>query len=829
MRITVHNLHDDTQKVFEGDPASIVQQLVAAHPWLNSPDPADQDFEDVLEHLESSSGYAVNRPSDVDCAAVLVTDGQGRYLFGKRNDNGKYTMPAGHLNPGEDPKDGALRELWEETNLRPNDITFMTSHMLPGGNYLHTFSCLGSGSIHSKNDPDQECDKWEWVDCRGGVPSNIWEKLHGPEGDANLIRQVFDLKKSDKVWLEDAGFMDLRKAISTVPAGQPAEHPPIPYAGTDRFKEGDSFNYDHVLPKDLKEKGYKLTVHVPPQKGYNIKEESHNIDAIIHHPKFGAVGRVTGINVNKPDPNDKDMPNMKPGLWFESSNIDSAHRKQGLGTAAYEAVMVHGYHHHGARHVRGDVHSSSADATQRKLAAKHGMEFSSQQLHETRLGGISDGAFGPYNYAMKTELAKKDQEDHDSHNLLSHHDPRERAMAIKLNTVTQHDLATALLDPEFKVWQAAFNHPDAPLEVLAMHTRDAAGEPIWPRHDLLLIDPRCKPQHLAMMHRALQHDAYLPVDQQAGRIHAMSQVPQAIWLRKSAEAHQELASTALPSAEYKFDHNKETTHSSLTNLSNAYKTHVSGGSEQGSMPAPGSDLDMGGSESKAIYSVPHGEGITKVMVKPYHDRIAPQAGWAEGTSQHLYRAADLGHLHQESFVGTHGEGKYKVPSTVIKIENAKPMSRTSKAEMTSQTGEDARKIAVMDYVTGNADRHGHNLMMRPNGQLLAIDHGSAFDLNLEDDSSIGYNNDHAAYSDHVGKGVDAAMGGTYDQHLQTIKQWWPQVSDKVKAAFEERLPAVKDAKDLAYLREGFARRTDFLDSLTKTNQNRYWEEQPLPK
>ena len=50
-------------------------------------------------------------------ASVAVVDASGRVLFGKRRDDGRWTLPGGHLEPGEAPIAGAARELAEETRI----------------------------------------------------------------------------------------------------------------------------------------------------------------------------------------------------------------------------------------------------------------------------------------------------------------------------------------------------------------------------------------------------------------------------------------------------------------------------------------------------------------------------------------------------------------------------------------------------------------------------------------------------------------------------------------------------------------------------------------
>ncbi len=44
--------------------------------------------------------------------------GHEQVLLGQRSDNGRWSVPAGILEPGEQPADSIARELWEETRVR---------------------------------------------------------------------------------------------------------------------------------------------------------------------------------------------------------------------------------------------------------------------------------------------------------------------------------------------------------------------------------------------------------------------------------------------------------------------------------------------------------------------------------------------------------------------------------------------------------------------------------------------------------------------------------------------------------------------------------------
>jgi 8-oxo-dGTP pyrophosphatase MutT (NUDIX family) len=215
MQVIVHNNYDGSATTHAGTPAQIEASLLQAHPWLQSPDPADHgDIHALLEHLGSGSAYDVEHDDAVPSAVVMVvTDANGRVLFGRRADNGLYTLPAGGVNPGEDPSAAAPRELKEETNLDVVSITPLHVIALPNA-VIHCYSVLSSGTLHARNDPDREVadEDWKWVDVRDGVPGNIWRHLAGPPGPENLVRQLFDLKVSKREWNWEGGFADLRKA-----------------------------------------------------------------------------------------------------------------------------------------------------------------------------------------------------------------------------------------------------------------------------------------------------------------------------------------------------------------------------------------------------------------------------------------------------------------------------------------------------------------------------------------------------------------------------------------------------------------------------------------
>ena len=109
-------------------------------------------------------------------ACCLVRDWKDDLLMGKRNDNQKWTNPGGHLDKGECPYQGAIRELKEETGLDAKDTKLVKvcknrDIMV----YVFEMTVDSEQDIDVSGDPDKECDSWDYTN-----PCDVKEELHIP-------------------------------------------------------------------------------------------------------------------------------------------------------------------------------------------------------------------------------------------------------------------------------------------------------------------------------------------------------------------------------------------------------------------------------------------------------------------------------------------------------------------------------------------------------------------------------------------------------------------------------------------------------------------------
>lgn len=392
-------------------------------------------------------------------------------------------------------------------------------------------------------------------------------------------------------------------------------------------------------------------------------------------------------------------------------------------------------------------------------------------------------------------------------NLLKHPDPRERALALKLSSCSPHDVAQAIIDPDPIVFKAALEHPHAhyALSVLASRTRDSKGNTLFDRHDALLAHPKFNKDHLRLMADAVRRDPKLPVKDAAARLAVLASKGYTDVAKKESWAHNFLHVGANKNLGVVSDHSKEETKEHLKPVKAAYES----AHKEALEPSTAGLHGIGQVSPKVLYKV----GDHSLMVKPYQEEDNPMSGFAESTSHDIYHAAGLGHLHQPSFVSKHGQGKYEIPATVIKLDHeAVPVHKAPISAVRQQNpalDDEARKISLMDFVTGNRDRHAGNLMVQKNGHLLAIDHARAFEAQPMSLAQAANKNGPGVIT-----GGLAQHQGAYRDLLQN---WWPSVSDKVKATFNSKAEGIMHPTFKKRATEAFNKRVAHLDNFNNGN------------
>ena len=129
-------------------------------------------------------------------AAVAIINDH-HMLMGKRRDNQRWTNPGGHLNEGEDPLAGAVREVKEETGLELDSHLFkhLETRIVkkPDGTKIevHGFrvDLPAKPSTSMKEDPDAEVFRWRWIKLDTDL-DHIKDHLHVPLGDNVLLDNI---------------------------------------------------------------------------------------------------------------------------------------------------------------------------------------------------------------------------------------------------------------------------------------------------------------------------------------------------------------------------------------------------------------------------------------------------------------------------------------------------------------------------------------------------------------------------------------------------------------------------------------------------------------
>lgn len=477
---------------------------------------------------------------------------------------------------------------------------------------------------------------------------------------------------------------ELKKmALADIKPGDKIAKPDFdPYERTEDIPpeefEGDWHDYSHVL-SPAHQHDYEIHVNnIPdPQTGRML------VNGHLFH-KYGPIRKHAGILTAE---------RFGPTLQIVESHVNDFHRGRGLGTKLYEAVLAHGYHHLNTTHAGGGYHSSMANRSHEKLAQQHGFEgYKPLPRTTSRPVGPYDGKYGGYKYTLKSD------------------DSSWLALADNLNGTTNED---------------------------SEMVEDMAG-----------FSPR--------VHSAFEAARFLVNGREAL---SLDQIRRALWLEDGDFERAALRAYDIEPDEVhlsslravmklgflkKFEKDAPERVDCPVSFSATACSEVQRGISSGMVQ----HVNLNGKYSKGAMVVRDPRTQHVYLLKPDSEGISPAAGVAEqDISQPRREAAywqvanmlglgavipraDLVHLDNEEWAA--------IRLLPYNFKNLEKRWRAAKNEVMGvmeryRAQGQLHKWAILDYILGNPDRHGQNLMIGhgektapADRELVLIDHGSAF-------------------------------------------------------------------------------------------------------
>jgi 8-oxo-dGTP pyrophosphatase MutT (NUDIX family) len=127
----------------------------------------------ISPYIQGLREVVGRRPLLLPGVTAVVFDDAGRLLLGERADNGRWALIAGAMDPGEQPAEAIVREVYEETAVHvvPERITSVLTQppiTYPNGDVCEyvdiTFRCRAVGGEARVNDDESLAVGWFALD-----------------------------------------------------------------------------------------------------------------------------------------------------------------------------------------------------------------------------------------------------------------------------------------------------------------------------------------------------------------------------------------------------------------------------------------------------------------------------------------------------------------------------------------------------------------------------------------------------------------------------------------------------------------------------------------
>lgn len=137
--------------------------------------------DNILDDEEADEQQQKQNAKLAACCLILSHDGHV-LAVSRKNDPTAFGMPGGKVDPGENPKQAAARELQEETGLTATKLSLVFVHKEGDGFTTYTYACEVEGEI---NTPESGVVRWVKPDVLfngpfGSYNKRLWAKLGLP-------------------------------------------------------------------------------------------------------------------------------------------------------------------------------------------------------------------------------------------------------------------------------------------------------------------------------------------------------------------------------------------------------------------------------------------------------------------------------------------------------------------------------------------------------------------------------------------------------------------------------------------------------------------------